>query len=64
MFSLILLAVFFLILALVAFILGARAVAGFSMEIAKVLIVVFVILAVLVFLLQGRIMVSAILLAK
>jgi uncharacterized membrane protein YtjA (UPF0391 family) len=64
MFSLILLAVFFLILALVAYILGARGVAGFSMEIAKVLIVVFVILAVLVFLFQGRIMVSAILLAK
>jgi uncharacterized membrane protein YtjA (UPF0391 family) len=35
------------VLALVAYVLGARGVAGFSMELAKVLIVVFVILAVL-----------------
>ena len=39
--------VLFLVLALVAYVLGARGVAGFSMELAKVLIVVFVILAVL-----------------
>lgn len=41
------LAIFFLILALVAYVLGARGVAGFSMEIAKWLIIIFVILAIL-----------------
>ena len=41
------LAVLFLILALVAYILGARGVAGFSMEIAKWLIIIFVILAII-----------------
>ena len=41
------LAVFFLILAFVAYVLGARGVAGFSMEIAKWLIIIFVILAIL-----------------
>lgn len=44
------LAVLFLVLALVAYLLGAGGVAGFSMDIAKVLIVIFVILAVLAFL--------------
>jgi uncharacterized membrane protein YtjA (UPF0391 family) len=39
-------AVLFLIIALVAYVLGAKGVAGFSMGIAKVLIVVFVILFV------------------
>jgi len=39
--------VLFLVLALVAYVLGARGVAGFSMELARILIVVFVILAVL-----------------
>lgn len=39
--------VLFLVLALVAYVLGARSVAGFSMELARILIVVFVILAVL-----------------
>ena len=43
------LAVLFLILALVAFILGARGIAGFSMEIAKWLIIIFIILAILAF---------------
>ncbi|MFZ2499599.1 DUF1328 domain-containing protein [Methanosarcina sp.] len=43
------LAVVFLVLALVAYILGARGVAGFSMEIAKWLIIIFVILAILTF---------------
>jgi uncharacterized membrane protein YtjA (UPF0391 family) len=43
------LAVLFLILALVAFILGARGIAGFSMEIAKWLIIIFIILAILSF---------------
>lgn len=41
------LAVFFLILALIAYILGARGIAGFSMEIAKWLIIIFVILALI-----------------
>ena len=38
------LAVVFLILALVAYILGARGIAGFSMEIAKWLVIIFIIL--------------------
>jgi uncharacterized membrane protein YtjA (UPF0391 family) len=41
------LAVLFLIIALVAYVLGAKKVAGFSMDIAKILIVVFLILFVL-----------------
>ncbi|MDA4134817.1 MAG: DUF1328 domain-containing protein [Thaumarchaeota archaeon] len=40
-------AVLFLVIALVAYILGAKGVAGFSLEIAKILIVVFLILFVL-----------------
>lgn len=44
------LAVIFLVLALVAYLLGAGGVAGFSMDVAKILIVVFIILAVLAFL--------------
>ena len=43
------LAVIFLILALIAFVLGARGIAGFSMEIAKWLVIIFVILAVITF---------------
>jgi len=39
-------AILFLVIALVAYVLGAKGVAGFSMGIAKVLIVVFVILFV------------------
>jgi uncharacterized membrane protein YtjA (UPF0391 family) len=49
--DLIYLAVVFLILALVAFILGARGIAGFSMEIAKWLVIIFVIVAIVTFLL-------------
>lgn len=45
------LAVFFLILALVAAVLGVRGVAGLSMEIAKWLVIIFVILAVVAFIL-------------
>jgi uncharacterized membrane protein YtjA (UPF0391 family) len=41
------LAVLFLILAVVAAVLGARGVAGLSMEIAKWLVVIFVVLAVI-----------------
>jgi len=43
------LAVVFLILALVAYILGAQGIAGFSMEIAKWLVIIFVILAIITF---------------
>ncbi|MGA2912543.1 MAG: DUF1328 domain-containing protein [Methanoregula sp.] len=49
--DLIYLAVVFLILALVAFILGARGIAGFSMEIAKWLVIIFVVVAIVTFLL-------------
>lgn len=42
-------AVVFLILALVAYVLGAGGIAGFSMEIAKWLVIIFVILAILTF---------------
>ncbi len=45
------LAVLFLILALVAYILGARGIAGFSMDIAKWLIIIFVIIAIIAFIL-------------
>ncbi|WP_338739713.1 DUF1328 domain-containing protein [Haloplanus salilacus] len=45
------LAVLFLILALVTGILGARGIAGLSMEIAKWLVIIFVVLAVVSFLL-------------
>ena len=41
------LGILFLIIAFVAYILGARGVAGFSMQIAKILIVIFVILFVI-----------------
>jgi uncharacterized membrane protein YtjA (UPF0391 family) len=45
------LAVLFLVLALVAYIVGARGVAGFSMDIAKWLIIIFVIVAIVAFIL-------------
>jgi uncharacterized membrane protein YtjA (UPF0391 family) len=45
------LAVLFLVLALVAYILGARGIAGFSMDIAKWLIIIFVIVAIVAFIL-------------
>jgi len=45
------LAVLFLILALVAGLLGQRGVAGLSMSIAKWLIIIFVVLAIVTFLL-------------
>ncbi len=62
--DLIYLAVVFLVLALVAYLLGARGVAGFSMEIAKILIVIFVILAIITFLFGGRIFLSEALLLR
>lgn len=43
------LAVVFLILALVAFILGAKGVAGLSMDIAKWLVIIFIVLAIIAF---------------
>ena len=43
------LAVVFLILALVAYILGAQGVAGLSMDIAKWLVIIFVILFIISF---------------
>jgi uncharacterized membrane protein YtjA (UPF0391 family) len=49
--GLIYLAVVFLVLALVAYILGARGIAGFSMEIAKWLVIIFVIVAIVTFIL-------------
>jgi len=45
------LAVLFLILALVAYILGARGIAGFSMDIARWLVIIFVIIAIVAFIL-------------
>jgi uncharacterized membrane protein YtjA (UPF0391 family) len=49
--DLIYLAVICLILALVFFILGMKGVAGFTMEIAKWLVIIFIIVAVVSFLL-------------
>lgn len=45
------LAVLFLILALVAAVLGARGVAGLSMQIAKWLVIIFIVLAIISFVL-------------
>jgi uncharacterized membrane protein YtjA (UPF0391 family) len=45
------LAVLFLVLALVAYVLGARGIAGFSMDIAKWLVIIFVIVAIVSFIL-------------
>jgi uncharacterized membrane protein YtjA (UPF0391 family) len=59
--DLIWLVVVFLVLALIAYVLGARGVAGFSMEIAKWLVIIFVILAVITFLFGGRILLPAML---
>ncbi len=42
-------AIAFFVLAIVAFVLGANGVAGLSMEIAKLLLVVFLVLAVISF---------------
>ncbi len=43
------LAILFLILALIAYVLGARGVAGMSMEIARWLVIIFIILAIITF---------------
>jgi uncharacterized membrane protein YtjA (UPF0391 family) len=47
--DLIWLAVIFLILALIFYIFGAKGIAGFTMEIAKILVVIFIIIAVVTF---------------
>ncbi len=47
--DLIYLAVIFLVLALVFFIMGLRGIAGFTMEIAKWLVIIFVIVAIITF---------------
>jgi uncharacterized membrane protein YtjA (UPF0391 family) len=49
--GLIFLAVIFLVLALIFYIAGARGIAGFSMEIAKWLVIIFVVVAIISFLL-------------
>lgn len=49
--GLIYLAVVFLVLALVFFILGMKGIAGFSMEIAKWLVIIFVVVAIITFIL-------------
>ncbi|MGA2934450.1 MAG: DUF1328 family protein [Methanomicrobiales archaeon] len=49
--DLIYLAVIFLVLALVFYIFGAKGIAGFSMEIAKWLVIIFVVIAVVTFIL-------------
>ena len=49
--DLIYLAVIFLILALIFFIMGMRGIAGFTMEIAKWFVIIFVVVAVITFLL-------------
>jgi len=51
--SLIGLAVLFLVLALIFYIMGARGIAGFTLEIAKILVIIFVIIAVIAFLFGG-----------
>jgi uncharacterized membrane protein YtjA (UPF0391 family) len=47
--DLIYLAVLFLVLALVFYIMGARGIAGFTMEIAKWLVIIFVVVAIITF---------------
>jgi uncharacterized membrane protein YtjA (UPF0391 family) len=46
-------AILFLVIAFAAYVLGARKIAGFSMEIAKILIVVFVILFIVTLVFGG-----------
>ena len=43
------LAILFLVLALIAYVVGARGIAGLSMEIARILVVIFIILAIISF---------------
>jgi len=45
------LAILFLILALIAYVLGAKGIAGLSMTIAKWLVIIFIILAIISFIL-------------
>lgn len=48
--DLIWLAVVFLVIALLFYIIGAKGIAGFTMEIAKILVIIFIIIAVVTFL--------------
>ena len=43
------LAIAFLVLALIAYVVGAQGIAGISMEIARILVVIFIILAIISF---------------
>lgn len=43
------LAILFIILALVAYVLGARGIAGLSMDIAKWIVIIFIVLAIIAF---------------
>ncbi|WP_254544082.1 DUF1328 family protein [Halomarina pelagica] len=45
------LAVIFIILAIIAYFVGARGIAGFSMRIAYILIIIFIVLAIISFIL-------------
>lgn len=49
-------AVVFLILALAFYIVGARGIAGFTMEIAKWLVIIFVVVAVITFFFGGSLL--------
>lgn len=53
MMSLIGLAVLFLILALIFYVMGAQGIAGFTLKIAKILVIIFVIIAAIAFLFGG-----------
>ncbi len=53
--DLIWLAVVFVILAFIAYVLGARGIAGFSLQISKWLVIIFVVLAIIVFVFGGRV---------
>lgn len=56
--DLIWLAVVFIVLAFIAYILGARGIAGFSLEIAKLFVIIFVVLAIIAFVFGSRIFIS------
>ena len=53
--SLLSLAILFLVIAFIAYVVGARGIAGFSMDIAKILILVFVVLFVITLVFGGGI---------
>ena len=53
------LAIIFLLLALIAYVLGARGIEGFSMDIARWLVIIFVILAIITIIFGGRVLLMA-----